>query len=143
MGTVVLTGQLSGNIYAMLIGLLLCLICAAWSVRRNGSFLTGIAVCLFKITFSPCWVALMAAPWFLSDDQRNATKFRLVVFRAFMMLLMFKLVNGDRRWTASRLYGFRSGAEELFLRFHLNRFAYPLHRLRRRWLDSKRVADPQ
>ena len=96
-GILILAGQLTGNIYTTLVGLLLCLISAVWSIQRNQSILTGMAVCLFKITFSPCWVVLMAAPWFLSDDRQSASKFRLVAFRGFMMRMMFKLVNGDRR----------------------------------------------
>jgi hypothetical protein len=96
-GVVMIVGHLTGNIYTALVGFLLCLISAIWSIRRNRSIPTGLAVCVFKITFSPCWVALMAAPWFLSDDQRSPTNLRLVAFRAFMMRLMFELVNVDQR----------------------------------------------
>ena len=97
-GTVMLAGQLTGSICTSLFGLLLCVISAIWSIRRNRSILTGLAVCLFKFTFAPCWLTLMLVPWFLyrSVNQQGATKVRSATFYGLMALLMFRLVNGRR-----------------------------------------------
>jgi hypothetical protein len=94
-GIVLLAGHLTGNIYTTLTGLLLCAISAIWSIRRNRSILIGLAACLFKITFSLCWVALIMAPWFIarSDKQLGATKTRSAIFCGYMVFLISKLVN--------------------------------------------------
>jgi hypothetical protein len=95
-GTVMFAGQLTGSICTSLIGLLLCVISAIWSIRRNGGIITGLTVCLFKVTFAPCWLALILAPWFLSasDNQQGASKIRPTIFCGLLAVLMWKLVNG-------------------------------------------------
>jgi hypothetical protein len=97
-GTLILAGQLTGNIDTTLIGLPLCIASAIWSIRRNSSIFTGLTVCLFKVTFSPCWLGLVLAPWCLPPSgHRGAARIRTTIFCGLVVLLMFRLVNGRRR----------------------------------------------
>ena len=70
------------------------------SIPRNQSMLTGLVVCLFKVTFAPCWLTLMLASWFLpqSDNHRSASKIRPTIFCGLLTVLMWKLVYGRRHW---------------------------------------------
>jgi hypothetical protein len=108
-GTVMLAAQLTGSICTSLVGLLLFVISAIWSIRRNRSILTGLMVCLFKVTFAPCWLTLMLTTWFFSrsDDRRGASEIRPAIFCGLLTVLMWKLVNGRRHWSGGDQPGHR------------------------------------